>query len=624
MASAREGSPGEPSAGTPVERPGAARLAAFATVAVLTLLAFALRYSGLGGTLPHQPELHERVFFGQVELLESDDPHPELQLDYGFYPHFVARLCTWLPEVRQRGAPRTLEEHREIASARRVHIRLVSLLVSLAIIPGTYFVARRFLDRKTSYLAVALMATSLMHLWFSQQGRPHAPAAGLALLSVAAALRMRERADFSSYLLAGITAALALSTLQSGAAVLPPLFAAHLLRRERASKIVWAWFALALAIVVISVPIFYPFLFAPTSGDDAAQASIQGVALHLSGHHVDLSQFKGAGIPTVSRGLWDYDPLILALACAGAVAALARLSRSRCAARIEGSSSRGSLSARLLAGLRGREDPIVVASYVLPYSLAIGLYAGTLERFALPLVPYECMLAAALVASGSRALAARARTPLASRALTAMPAVVVLALQGYAAVHISNLRAAPDTAEEAAQWIEHNLRRDRDRIAVLPGLNLPLVYGDEFLREASSTLPNTVESWFTYQADLSPEERAKFAWHLGRLPFSDEKEMTLARGDVPAFLSGLDADYAVIEVYDGRPPRLRRKLFEALREELQRRSPLLARFSPWNGDRHEVLPFVYENIRLVSGWCWTADALRARAMGPVIEIYRLR
>ena len=136
------------------------RGAVYAALALvlLVVVAFALRVRGLDSSLPHAPELHERVFFAQVSLLESGAEHPERELDFGFYPQFVARLCTWFPAT-QPAEPHTLGEHLAAAAVPRLHIRWVSMLLSLVILPATYLVARRFVARGTALLAV------IWYLW---------------------------------------------------------------------------------------------------------------------------------------------------------------------------------------------------------------------------------------------------------------------------------------------------------------------------------------------------------------------------------------------------------------------------------------------------------------------------
>lgn len=602
--------------------PRAAWLAALG-VLVLVLAAFALRVRGLDSSLPHAPEIHERVFFAQVSLLESGAENPEQELDFGFYPQFVARLCTWFP-ASQPAEPRALDEHLATAAVPRLHIRWVSMLLSLVILPATYLVARRFLARGTALLAVAFVATSWMHVWFSQQGRPHAPAAGVGLLALFAVLRVRERATFSAYVVAGVALAIALATLQNAGALFPAFLVAHLLRREGGSRFAHAGFAVALGLVAIAVPYFYPFMFAPTGGHDAASLSVQESTFVLSGHAIDLSAFQGTGFAVLARALWDYETLLLGLGLASAFVWLGRAWIRRHRAPRSNATRAAGLLARWRERARGHEAAVVVGCHVATYVLVFGAYGKTLERFALPLVPYVAMLAAAgVVALGVRLAARRGARPFA-RVCGAAPIAVALALQGGVAERVSALCAAPDTYEHTAEWIERNCERSTTKLSALTSTYLPLMRDDAGLASVAHMVPTWIDSWLAYQTRLPHDARMPYAWHLNALPLHSSAELRAMAMDVGRFLHTLDADYVVIEDVDGRKPPLGRRYLEALRRGLRQELRLVARFSPWPAGDESDLPFGYTSIGQPTGACWAFDALRARALGPVIEIYAPR
>src|SRR6185295_19693523 len=97
-------------------------------------------------------------------------------------------------------------------------------------IPAAYLLARRFLGRGPALLATAWVAVSLLSVWFSQQSRPHGPAAALALVAVLAAMRLQRCGTLGAYLTAGVASGLAIGALQSGVAVVIPFAVAQALR----------------------------------------------------------------------------------------------------------------------------------------------------------------------------------------------------------------------------------------------------------------------------------------------------------------------------------------------------------------------------------------------------------
>ena len=59
-------------------------------------------------------------------------------------------------------------------------------------VPATFFLARTFLPGRWALISAALIATSLLDVNFSQQARPHAALAGLAAVTLSAALQLRS------------------------------------------------------------------------------------------------------------------------------------------------------------------------------------------------------------------------------------------------------------------------------------------------------------------------------------------------------------------------------------------------------------------------------------------------
>jgi len=560
---------------------------------LIAAAALVLRIAGVGFLLPQLTESDSRVIHEQVAHIERGTENPERDRNYGYYPLLIARLTAFAFDEPEPAQPaRDLGEHLERAAATHVHVRIVVAILSVLLVPATWLLARAFLSAAAALLAAALVAASTLELWFAPQGRPHAAAAAFAILAVVAALNLRRRGRPVDYVLAGVALALAIGTLESGLAVLPSFAVALLLREGEARKHTFLWGALSLAIAAAAVVWLYPFLLAESQGKDAAELSVKGATLNFFGHLIFLDKFRGAGFPKLYATLRDYEPWISALAALG-------------------------LGLGLVAALKPClpekwRDLAVVLAHALPYALAAGLYARTYQRFATPIVPYLCMLAAYAAQRIARPLPASAR---------AAVFVIVLAPQAWLAIRLAQVRCEPDTIAQAADWIAEHVEADRDRVLVLPSLEIPLPQTDAALAESAKMSDNPNRPWFRYQNALAPEERPRPAWNLVAMPMPTDADRAAIQADPAAYLRGLKAQWAVIEVYgpERKPP-----ILATIRRGLEEVAERVARFGPDTADEGEDLPIVYQDDEFsrTSRWAWRAA--RARCLGPVMEIWRMR
>src|SRR5262249_33661153 len=156
-----------------------------------------------------------------------------------------------------------LEEHLARAARVRLDVRIVIALASVLAVPATYLLARRFLEPAWSLLAATWMAASFLVSWFAQQERPHAAAASFYVLTVVAALALRERPRPATLALACLGTAASLGSLQSGIFVVPSVLAALWLADRGPTSRSLAFRAIGtvvlLVTVVASIRVFYPF-----------------------------------------------------------------------------------------------------------------------------------------------------------------------------------------------------------------------------------------------------------------------------------------------------------------------------------------------------------------------------
>lgn len=550
-------------------------------VALLTLACGVLRTIGHDHLLPCAPEPDGLVFHAQVEALEGGGPSDRHAHLHGFYPLLTARVVALLTDApRPDDAPRSLEEELERAAAHRARIRLVVAWLSALGTPFAWLIARRFFAEPWALLAAALYAFDPFVLWFAQQARPHGAFTAWTAATLWAALALARNAGWRECLAAAACAGGALSTLQSGASLLVPLCVATLwsVRSFAAAGRVLVGLALVASMAWWSYP--------ATGAAESAVSAEEGTLL-MSGHKMDLSIFNGAGFAKVWAALRDYDPVLLAaVLVAGAALCFA-----------------GARARRGAAGGPRRELWTLVA-WCVAYALAIGLYQRTYQRFALPLVPVACVLAA----GGAAALAGRWRI------VGVVFAAATLASQAGLALGVARARAAEDTLEQAARAVERHVPVG-ERVAFMPTVELPLWMDQASAERNAKALDDPAFPWFQWR--LRSRGGPSAGRELVAFPLSLPAEREAARADPAAFLARLDARWFVVEDQTGRRPVL-----VALREELKRSGRLVARFSP-HDDPAECLPLAYQDDEFGRSLPWTWRLAKGGRAGPVVELWKL-
>ncbi|MBL8858975.1 MAG: glycosyltransferase family 39 protein [Planctomycetes bacterium] len=559
-----------------------------------------LRLHGIGFLLPGQSEPDGVVYSAQVKAFQQGFIEDETKNLYAFYPHLVSRLAAGIAAPLVETTPATdLAEHVARAAEPRRRIRIAVALLSLLAIPAVWLLTRRCVDPPFDLIAAVFMAASFFTLWFAQQARPHAALSALLCLGVLAALHVRAVGGWKAFVCAGLAAGLAIGTLQSGTAVLPALALAVVLRaaaREESWRRLAVGASIALAIIAVTFILYYPFVFtAGERGDIGTSES----TLRLSGHLVDLKLFNGGGFATVGRSLWEYDPLLCALAVCGILFGLHALA------------TRNSPLSRTQ-----RDSLWIVLAFVVPYTVVIGLYARTYQRFALPLVPFECALAAYALC---RVVGLAAALGCLARRFAELAVVLLVAFQVFGAWRLVDARAQPSTIDETARWIERNVAPDA-RISFLPMMELPLLYTPAALQASAYAQYDVSFLWFRYLHALGPQAFVGRTWDLRALALVTPELRESARADPDAFLRAQDADYFVIPVSGDT----RRALLVGLREAAARIGTRVARISPDGTDEGEDLLFSYQDDDVERTTPWFARGLRARCTGPIVEIYSLR
>ena len=571
-------------------------LALFCIVAA----AFALRVRGLNHQVPQWTYWDGYVLKSQTEYLRGELKPNGPDRTLGYYPYLSAAVASQLPAIQTERAG---DESALLAEARApwMRPRLASLLLSLFAVVGAWGMARHFVRPGYALLAAALVATSLLHITYSTAQRPHGAASGMAALGVWAALHLRRSGGWSGTLLAAAGAALAVSALQSGFAVLVACAIAWWFRKERGprSRDLLA-LAVGAALVLLVLRVAYPFHFDDRAGGGTAMES-DGRTLTLAGHTIHLSKLTGRGFWILGGSFSLFDPVITLLALLAVILGLARMFR----ARDESERER-------------RRDVCVVLGYALPYLAVFGLYDLTFERFGLPMIP----LLAVAAACAAQRLADLLPRIMASPLAQAAGAVLVLALPSAAAWKIGTLRSEPDTYEVAARWLEERALATDDKVLLLQNFDLPVPYSAVALRE----LPDTSSLYWTLvqkRALASDAEQSGLRVVRQRQPIVDDEgeEIEPAERVTPEWLEREGVRFVVaLQASRGLRDPASLDLVRALRKR-GKRALLLSPFGELpqreKGERELDLGFGVTEMGTA------LQVLRTQTYGPQLEIFEL-
>ncbi len=477
-------------------------------LAALVLLAFVLRLPATTRLLPHTPE--PDAYIVQLAQDYRGDPALIQHVDYAErYPVLLARVLSLLPwpspEVRPAESGAADAMLRAGSGAYLAGRRLVLVLALLAI-PGTWLVGRRLAGERAAWLASALVATSMLYALFSTQARPHAPQAAIAVIAVWCAMRVAERSSVARCVAAVVAASLALSTLQIGAATLPPLALAAWL----AGGTLWKRIgraALLPAIAILGAAWAYPF---------ALDVMRNGLRLGGSGaHEVNFATADFSGFGELVRKLAEHDPTLCVLAAAGLAGILVRW---RASAR----------------ALVTNTDIAVACGYVLPYLAVVGPLNEVFERFLLPILPFLAILGAWILVRITGE--GRRRFAFVAGLTVAVPFVLLSRFAAVSATH--------DSSELVAKWFTSQPDARDAVIVASPGLVLPVVFEADALRFDLSDRSGRASVWPQYQGTRPdaefPEPRLRHFMMNGRL--SQRPEEGLA-----AWLAEIHPTHVVLE-----------------------------------------------------------------------------
>ncbi|MBI5432377.1 MAG: glycosyltransferase family 39 protein [Planctomycetes bacterium] len=542
--------------------------------------------------LPYAPEPDGHVPVHVSMLREGSQSTNQGHSDRQ-YPSALARLTALLPApdaAPTASSVTDLRTHLDRASRSVLEVRTVVAVVSVLLVPATWWLARELLSAGWSTFASLLSASSMLVLLFSTQARPHAVSTVCVTLVLCAALRFQARGRLRELVVLAACACVAVGTLHSAWACVPVLAWVCVIdrdgRRRPFERRAWI-LAVALAVAVLA---FYGTLLSGTRESSWGIPRVESGTLIFSNHRVNLADFDGRGFLSLARTVVHFEPNlgVLVLLAAGVWI-------------------RGRARHEPATAPRGAVGLVLV--FVLPYLLAFGLFAKSHERFFLPLVP----CAAVFAAWGSMKLTAL----LGGRWRIAV--LVGLALPFTLCARWSWLCSSPDTLELAARRIEELAVRGDTPIFVQASLDLPLARDATSLAHDGARVRNPMRPWTCYQATRLESDRPEPVYPLrdlaapAKLPY---KELV---GHPERVLEALGRGLYVIEFPQGAAHA---SAWE-LRDALASRGVFVERIEPGDelGGGAHVLGYQLEP-RSSPPWTWLR-ILRASAIGPVVEIRRL-
>ncbi len=534
----------------------------------VTVVALALRLPILDRHLPHAPEPDTHMVTYLMARARGDAP-VTIQRSSQFYATLLPQLLLRMPGLAIFERPaRTASLAEHLRAAARPYVLMRRTIAPLAaLLPLiTFVIGRRFIGNRAALMAAILVATSLLHLRYSQQARPHAAHATLVWLALLGLIRLVERPSAPRVVGAALSTFLAVGSLQSGILLSPAIAAASWLAAPETRKRL----ALAAALCV-------PFALAIATCYPGFSITRGGLEFAPGGHAIPLSAMSGSGWIIAGRILWEEDPVLLVLGLLG-MSLLA---------------FRAAAALRHPRSLTRNPRLAVLASYLVPYGLILVLNEQTADRYVLPILP-------GLAVAAAFAIDALLRASPRAAPLRWLAAAAGLLLPSIVAVRFFQVTYATDTVESAAAWLRNQERSAGARIVADRGLVLP-VLGQ---REAADPSGALSQCWTDYQARVHPlpgEPTMDVSWLPAR--------RDLSSSDAERFLDAEAARWVVI----ADSPRWRRvPEHQALRDACRRRGELAALFDGGGSE-----PIDYEHTRHLA-----LELRSASAFGPRIEIYR--
>ncbi len=387
------------------------------------LVGIAVRVYGLGWGLPYHFHSDERVLVFFTEALRTAPSAEALTRDHRFflYPPLPMYLLVGLVRLASWAHPLSVTEPRGITEYYLL-ARAISAGFGSATVGLVYLLGARLYSRPVGALASAFLAVCVLHVRDSHFYTSDVPFAFFVVATALAAAAIAARGGVRSYALAGLGLGAGLATKQTTLMVLPVVLTAHVVGPSRRR---WAPVALALVVGAGSFLALDPFVLLSSGQFLAMQRETWELVSGQNQPHYTF-QFTGTTIGYWFSNLlyFGMGPLLEAAAVLGV----------------------------LWAALQRKAGDLLLLSFVLPYLYLVGGGYMKFIRYAVPLLPFLCLLGARVLLELEEQTTSR---PVRLVVRTATAVVLVGSLL-YVLAYL-NVYHRTDVRLQASRWIHRNV-----------------------------------------------------------------------------------------------------------------------------------------------------------------------
>jgi hypothetical protein len=397
------------------------------TLALILTLALGLRLGGVRYGLPYFAHPDESILVPLAVQVLTGDLNPHFFNWPTLYMYVLSGVYAVYGVVLQAtdGLSAAAAFVRDPARFYLIG-RVITAVLGTATVGLTYLLGARLSGRAVGLAASFFLAVSLQHVVDSHFATTDVPVTGAIVLALLATLSYWERGGTREAGAAGLLGGLAASAKYNGGLVGAAFVAAHLVRwRAGRDRHDTALVGPALAAWLLGAGV--GFLAGTPFAALAPREFARGVIGEVRA--IGAAQFGNEAAPPallfhLLHALPQAVGTPLLLAAGVGLAVWLR---------------------------RPRPEHAVVLAFPLPYLAIIGTWGSRFERYAVPLLPFVCLLAAVGLAALTRRRGRRVVPILAAAAVLIASPVLARVL------YYEMLLRRPDSREVAGQWIESNI-----------------------------------------------------------------------------------------------------------------------------------------------------------------------
>jgi 4-amino-4-deoxy-L-arabinose transferase-like glycosyltransferase len=426
------------------------------------LVGTSARFYGLEWGLPYHFHTDERVMAVFAEQLRTADSIARLtdQPYFFLYPPFLSYLLIGLVNLVGFFHPFSPTEPAG-GTVYYLLARGITACFGAATLVLVYLLGKRFYTRSTGLLAAVFLALSVLHVrdsHFFSADVPFTFFVGLIALFAAA---IAEEGTIQSYLLSGIFAGVGMATKQTALMALPMIVAAHAIAVFKRNEVSWRDYK-----KVVCSGRFFGLLFLPLLVAGFTFLLLDPFVLMNPRRFLQMSQIIHEFVMGINQPHWTFQftgttisywftnllffgmgPLLELVCVLGILWAL----------------------------WKGKIGDILILAFLLPYFYFVADGYMKFIRYAVPLLPFLCLLGARFLFDLWE-ISTRKEARLAVGALTA---AVIVTSAVYTLAYL-NIYREEDVRIQAAAWIHRQLSPD-STVLIDSSAATPLI-GSRFFR----------------------------------------------------------------------------------------------------------------------------------------------